>query len=70
VAVAAQRGGRRVASGKRTVSAGTASVQLRFTKRARRSLRRARTVKLALKVTYTPASGSPQVTTGRATLKR
>jgi hypothetical protein len=36
VAVAAQRGGRKVASGKRTVSGGTASVKLRFTGQARR----------------------------------
>ena len=70
VAVAALRGGRKVASGKRTVSGGTASVKLRFTGQARRSLKRKRKVALALRVTFTPVSGTAQSATAQLTLKR
>ena len=70
VSVVATRGATKVASGTRAVAGGRAPVKLTFTRPARRSLKRMRKVKLALKVTFTPAGGTAQVTTGSLTLKR
>jgi hypothetical protein len=70
VAATATRAGKKVAAGKRSVTGGSATVKLKFTKRARRSLARAQRVKLTLKVTFTPAQGAAQVKTVRLTLKR
>jgi WD40-like Beta Propeller Repeat len=60
VRATATRGGRKVASASKRVSAGTARVKLRFTAAARRSLRRAPAVRLRVKVAYTPRGGATQ----------
>ncbi len=70
LAASAARAGKRVAAGKRSVSGGSATVKLRFTKQARKSLRHARRVKLAVKVTFTPESGAAVLSTTSITLKR
>jgi hypothetical protein len=64
------RGGRKVASGSKSVRGGNASVKLRFTKAAKRALKHARSVKVRIKVTFTPASGAPQRRTVSLTLTR
>ena len=56
----ASKGGRKVASGSKTVSGGEATVKLRFTKAAKRKLKRARRVKLRIKVAFTPTGGATQ----------
>ncbi|HEX5620558.1 MAG TPA: hypothetical protein VFX51_19215, partial [Solirubrobacteraceae bacterium] len=66
----AAKGGRMVASGSKRVSGGTATVKLRFTKAAKRSLKRARRVKLRIKVAFTPTGGTTQRTAVSLTLTR
>jgi hypothetical protein len=66
----ATRAGRKVAAGSRSVRGGETAVKLRFTKAARRSLKRARSVRLRIKVAFTPAGGATQRTTVALTLKR
>jgi hypothetical protein len=68
-AIATKRG-KRVASGNRSVQRGTASVKLKFTKQARRSLKRAGRVKLAVRVTFTPTRGAAKTASTTVTLKR
>ena len=71
LAATATARGKRVAAAKaRQVGAGAATVKLAFTKKARKSLKRAKRVKLAVSVTFTPAGGTPQVTSASVTLKR
>ncbi len=70
VSAAATRSGRKVAAGSKSVKAGTATLKLRFTKAARRSLKRSRSVKLRVKVAFTPTGGTARRTTMAVTLKR
>jgi hypothetical protein len=62
--------GLKVASGAKRVAAGQATVKLRFTRGARAALDNARSVKLRVKVTFTPTSGAAQGTTLALKLKR
>jgi hypothetical protein len=66
----ATRAGRTVASGAKSVSGGNATVKLRFTKAAKRSLKQARRVKVRIKVAFTPAGGATQRRTVSLTLTR
>ncbi len=69
--VVAKRGTRKVAAGRATArAAGKVAVRVRFTKRGRKALRRARKAKLTLAISLTPAQGT--AITGRVTttLKR
>jgi hypothetical protein len=69
--VALYRGKKKVASGAGNVPAsGKARMKARFTKKAKRSLARRKSVKLAIKVTYKPAGGKQQVARGSLKLKR
>jgi hypothetical protein len=70
LAATATKGGKRVATGKRAVRAGAASVKLKFTKAARRSLKRSKRAKLSVRVTFTPAQGAAKTATTTVTLKR
>jgi hypothetical protein len=70
VRATAKRRGRRVASGKRSVQRGTATVTLKFTRQARRTLKRAGRVKLAVRVTFTSPQGAAKTATTTVTLKR
>jgi hypothetical protein len=71
VAATAKAGGRLVAkAGPKKVRAGARTITLRFTKAARRSLKRKATVKLAVKVAFAPNGGAPQTTNVAARLKR
>jgi hypothetical protein len=70
VVATAHKGGRRVARGSKRVSAGAATVKLRFTKAARRALKAKRRLKLRVKVAYTPDGGDVQRQTLAITLKR
>jgi hypothetical protein len=62
LSIKATRNGRKLASGAKAVRGHNAAVKLRFTKAAKRSLRHARSVKLRLKVAFTPAGGAVQRT--------
>lgn len=62
--------GLKVASGSKAVGAGNATVKLRFTRSARNALDNARSVKLRVKVAFTPAGGVTQTTTIALKLKR
>jgi WD40 repeat protein len=66
----ALRRGRKVAAGAKRVKAGNATVKLRFTKAAKRTLRRKGRVKLRVRVAFTPSGGATQTTTLAVTLKR
>jgi Ca2+-binding RTX toxin-like protein len=67
----ARRGSRTVASGRATASgAGKATVKLRFTKAARKALRRKSAVKLAVTVTFAPKGGAALKRTTKVTLHR
>ena len=71
LAVKATRAGRTVATATRRVNrAGNVTVTLRFTRKARRTLRRARAAKLAITYRLTPASGDPVRGSLAATLRR
>jgi hypothetical protein len=71
VSAQASRNGRTVASGVRTVKAASATtVTLRFSGRARRSLRSGRTAKLAVALRFTPSSGAALSQWLQVTLKR
>jgi WD40 repeat protein len=70
LSAAATKSGRKVASGAKSVKAGTATVKLRFSSAARRSLKSARSVKLRIKVAFKANGGSTQRTTVKVTLKR
>jgi hypothetical protein len=67
----ARSGTRTVATGRGTpLKAGTATVKLKVAKKARRSVKRARTLKLTLTATVTGADGKPQRLTRTVTLKK
>jgi hypothetical protein len=71
VSATAKSRGRKVATArKRTVRAGAATVTLKFTKQAKRTLRRKRSVRLGVKVRYTPNGAAAQVLPLTARLKR
>ncbi len=71
VSVTAKAGGRKVAAGGgRTDADGRGKVYVRFTKAAKRSLKRKRSVKLALTVSFRPDGGAAVKTTQAVTLKR
>jgi Ca2+-binding RTX toxin-like protein len=71
VSVTAKAGGRTVAGGKATLlQAGTAKVKLKVPKKAKRSVRRARRLKVRLTATVTGADGRPQRLTRSVTLKK
>jgi hypothetical protein len=62
--------GLKVAGGAKKVKAGKATVKLRFTRGARAALNNARSVKLRVKVTFTPKGGAAQAKTLALKLKR
>jgi hypothetical protein len=62
--------GLKVAGGAKQVKAGKATVKLRFTRGARAALNNARSVKLRVKVTFTPKGGAAQAKTLALKLKR
>jgi hypothetical protein len=63
--------GKRVASGSRSVSrAGASSVTLKFTRKAKRSLRRAKRVQLMVTVRFAPKGGGATKKTVKVTLAR
>jgi WD40-like Beta Propeller Repeat len=66
----ATKGGRKVAAGSKSVQGGKATVKLRFTKAAKRSLKSARRVKLRIKIAFTPTGGATQRTAVSLTLTR
>jgi hypothetical protein len=66
----ATRGGRKVASGSKSVGGHNGAVKLRFTRSARRSFKHARSVKLRIKVAFKPAGGAVQRTTVSLKLTR
>jgi hypothetical protein len=67
----AMKKGKTVArSARKSVKAGKQSLTLKFTKAARRSLARSRSVKLTIKVTFAPKSGAKTTTKQVVTLKR
>jgi hypothetical protein len=69
VTVTGTVGARKVASGGATAGkAGPAKVRLRFTKAAKRSLRRKRSVKVTLRVAFAPKTGGASQT-GEATVR-
>ena len=70
ISVVARRGGKAVASGRaRAAGQGAVAVKLRFTKAAKRSLKRARKVKLAFAITFRPAQGAAVKGRAAATLR-
>jgi hypothetical protein len=70
IAATATRAGKKVAAARRSVDAGTATLKLKFTKKARKSLRSAKRASLTVKVKFTPATGAAQVVIAAVTLKR
>ena len=70
VSAKATKAGRKVASGAKRVSGGNATVKLRFTKAAKRSLKRAQSVKVRIKVAFKPTGGATQRQTVSLTLTR
>jgi hypothetical protein len=66
----ATKAGRKVAAGSKRVSGGEATVKLRFTKAAKRSLKRAQRVKVRIKVAFKPTAGATQRQTVSLTLTR
>jgi hypothetical protein len=62
--------GLKVAGGAKRVAAGKTTVKLRFTRGARAALNNARSVKLRVKVTFTPKGGATQTKTLALKLKR
>jgi hypothetical protein len=71
LSAAATKKGKTVAkSAKKSVKAGKQSLTLKFTKAARRSLARSRSVKLTIKVTFAPKGGAKKTASQAVTLKR
>lgn len=71
VSVVATRAGKTVAKGAAKASKATkVAVKLRFTKKGKRALRRAKKATLTLKVTFTPAKGRKVTARHRISLKR
>ena len=69
-ATATKKGKTVAKAAKKSVKAGKQSLTLKFTKAARRSLARSRSVKLTVKVTLAPKGGAAKTTTQAVTLKR
>jgi hypothetical protein len=69
-ATAAKKGKTVAKAAKKSVKAGKQSLTLKFTKAARRSLARSRSVKLTIKVTFAPKGGAAKTTSRAVTLKR
>ena len=69
-ATATKKGKTVAKAAKKSVKAGKQSLTLKFTKAARRSLARSRSVKLTIKVTFTPKGGAAKTTSQVVTLKR
>jgi hypothetical protein len=67
---AAKKGKTVAKAASKSVKAGKQSLTLKFTKAARRSLARSRSVKLTIKVTFAPDGGARSTTTRGVTLKR
>jgi WD40-like Beta Propeller Repeat len=70
VSAKATKAGRKVAAGAKSVRGGNATVKLRFTKAAKRSLKRAQSVKVRIKVAFKPTGGATQRQTVSLTLTR
>ena len=71
VKLTGRRGSKAVASGSGKVAAsGTATVTLKFSKAARKQLKRSRSAKIAVGVTFTPAGGAPASNQATLTLRR
>ena len=71
VTVKARRGSKVVASGSGKAGAdGTATAKLKFTRAGKKALKKAKSAKLTVDVTYTPASGSAVKSQVKLTLKR
>jgi hypothetical protein len=71
LSASATKKGRSVAkSATKSVKAGKRSLTLKFTKAARRSLARSRSVKLTVKVTFAPKGGAEKTTSQVVTLRR
>jgi hypothetical protein len=66
----ATKGSRKLASGAKSVHGRNAAVKLRFTKAAKRSLKRVARVKLRIKIAFKPAGGPVQRTAVSLTLTR
>jgi hypothetical protein len=66
----ATRGGRKVASGAKSVHGRNGAVKLRFTKQAKRSLKRASSVTVRLTVKFKPHGGKAKRTAVSLTLNR
>jgi hypothetical protein len=69
-ATATKKGKTVAKAAKKSVKAGKQSLTLKFTKAARRSLARSRSVKLTIKVTFAPKGGAAKTTSRAVTLKR
>jgi hypothetical protein len=69
-ATATKKGKTVAKAAKKSVKAGKQSLTLKFTKAARRSLARSRSVKLTIKVTFAPKGGAAKTTSQAITLKR
>ncbi len=69
-ATATKKGKTVAKAASKAVKAGKQSLTLKFTKAARRSLARSRSVKLTIKVTFAPKGGAAKTTTQAVTLKR
>jgi Ca2+-binding RTX toxin-like protein len=71
IRIVGRSGKRKVAAGRATArAAGTVAVKVRFTKRGRKALRRARRARLTFAVTLAPVQGAPVTARIRTTLKR
>src|SRR6185436_16492399 len=66
----ATRGGRKVASGSKSVHGHSGAVKLRFTKKAKRSLKGAQSATLRLTVKFKPHNGAAKRTSVTLTLNR
>jgi hypothetical protein len=69
-ATASRKGKTLAKAAKRTVKAGKRTITLKFGKDARRALKRSRSVKLTLKVTFAPKGGAKTTATQAVTIKR
>ena len=69
-ATATKKGKTVAKAAKKSVKAGKQSMTLKFTKAARRSLARSRSVRLTIKVTFAPNGGAAKTATQAVTLKR
>jgi hypothetical protein len=71
VAAIGKIGTRKVATAVTNVAAaGTTTLRLRFTKAAKRALKRKRSARMAVTITFKPAAGAAQTRTAAVRLKR